>query len=175
MKTSLLIVALTCFCSKVQAAPYLDSIFQNPTHPQVSVGATFSSQFSANGAATMLAVIYHAADPNNSLIPKSVQALGMQPVSWAVNVGVGGNAGNYFIPVGVSVNLTPTVLGPALKLMNNSGNKTLQGVSSLISSSNGGVAFGPQWTAYPLVNGDMLPLNHWRFPPGWYCGATFRF
>jgi len=167
--------ALFIVAEQASAGTYLDSIFQNPTHPQVSVGATFSSQFKANGAATALAVVYHPADPKTSLIPDTIQALGVAPVSWAINLGGGGNSGSYFVPMGFTANLTPTVLGPGLKLLNDSGNPILKGIASVISSQNGGVAFGPQWTAYPIVDGVFVPFNKYRMAPGYFCGAAYRF
>jgi hypothetical protein len=155
--------------------PYVDSVFHHPSAVPYSAGATFTSRFVANGAATMAGAVWHKADPRNTLMPQKLMDLGIEPVGWAVNVGLGGNAGDYFVPVGLSANLLPSALGPGLKLLRQSGNKTLQGIATVISSPSGGVAFGPAWTAYPMVNGTVLPLNRWRFPPGWFCGATYAF
>lgn len=174
MKRSMVFI-VAMFMSHRVHAKYLQNIFQDPTHPQVSVGETFTPKFKPSGLCTEAAVVYHQADPNETIIPKVLLDIGVKPESWALNIGVGGDRGNYFVPFGASMNLTPSVLGPLLLPMKASSNKSLNLVANLIDSPNGGVAFGPSWTAYPLVNGTVLPLNRWRFPPGWFVGGLWRF
>lgn len=155
--------------------PYLETIFTDPAHPQLSAGVTFNSKFTFTGGVTMVAPVYHRGDPDNSLIPKKLQDMGLKPISWGLNIGVGGAEGNFVVPFGFSANLTPTVLGPALKAMRASGNSTAQGIASIIDSPAGGVAFGPAWTAYPMRDGVVRPLNEWSFPPGWFVGGLWKF
>lgn len=178
MKRIILPLLLLLLAPRVLSAsefngPYIDSIFMHPASVPYSAGATFSSSFKANGGATMAGIAWHKADPHNTLMPQRLLDLGVKPVGWALNIGLGGNSGDYFVPMGLSANIMPTALGPGLKLMDESGNAVLRGISGLLSSKNGGVSFGPQWTAHPVENGTILPLNRWRFPPGWFLGASY--
>ena len=169
-----LMLFATFFCGSVKAA-YLDSIFQHPTSPQISGGALLNSGMTPTGGATELALVYHSANVSNTLMPQVLLDLGVRPMSWAINIGLGGNAGNAMVPLGASVNLVPSALGPVLDLMSASSNLTVQQISRVIASESGGCAFGPTWTAYPVVNGGWKPMNAWRFPPGWFLGASYKF
>jgi hypothetical protein len=122
-----------------------------------------------------LALVYHVGDLNETIIPQCLLDLGVKPVSYGLNAGVGGSSGNFYIPLGPFVNLTPTILGPLLQVMDNSGNMTLVGLGKILSSDKGGVAFGPTWTAYPVVGGTIMPFNSWRWAPGYFCGALYKF
>lgn len=170
-----LIVSFVMFLAPLTHAKYFQNIIQDPTHPQLSLGETFTPRFKPNGLCTEAAVVYHVADPNETLIPKALLDLGVKPESWAFNIGVGGDHGTFFVPMGLSINLTPSVLGPVLSPMKASSNSTLNFIANVVDSPSGGVAFGPAWTAYPIVDGTVLPLNRWRFPPGWFVGGLWRF
>jgi hypothetical protein len=169
---ALLLLALVAAPAR---AAYIKTILQDPTHPRVSAGLSFNSKLELDGGGTAVALVYHEADREDSLIPNALLDLGIRPVSWAIQGGVGGDTKNVIIPFGASANLTPTVLGPALDLMRRSSSPTAQTLAKILDSPAGGVAFGPQWTAKPVRDGVILPLNSWRFPPGWFVGGLWRF
>jgi hypothetical protein len=171
----LLLAALAAAALAVPSrAAYIGTIFQNPGDLHLSAGATFNSRFTFNGGNTQVALAYHDADPKDSLLPQRLLDLGVEPISYALSAGLGGTTGNFVVPFGLSANLTPTLLGPGLKALQSSGNKTAQGIASIISSPAGGVAFGPNWTARGMRDGTILPFNQWRFPPGWFVGALWH-
>lgn len=176
MTRTLLAAAILAIGAAAPArAAYLKTIFQDPTHPQVSAGLSFNSKLELDGGGTAVALVYHGADAADTLVPQALLDLGIRPISWAIQAGVGGDRQNVTVPFGASVNLTPTVLGPALDALRRSFSPKLQTLSKILDSPAGGVAFGPQWTAKPVRDGRLLPLSSWRFPPGWFVGGLWKF
>lgn len=155
-------------------AGYLKTILQNPAHPHMSAGLSFNSKLDLDGGGTALALVYHDANPDDSLIPQALLDLGVRPISWAIQAGVGGDRQNFTVPFGVSANLTPTVLGPAIDAMRRSDSPMARNLAKVLDSPAGGVAFGPQWTAKPVRDGVILPINVWRFPPGYFVGGLWK-
>lgn len=160
---------------QASAGKYIKTLLDDPLHPPLSAGVTFDARMKLNGGATMAAVVYHPADPENSLVPQRLLDLGVRPIGWAVNLGLGGTPEEFVVPFGASANLTPTVLGPGLDLMKKSSSAVLKTVATAIDGPSGGIAFGPQWTTKLMRGGVILPLNEWRFPPGWFVGGLWKF
>ncbi len=157
-------------------AAYFKTIVSDINHPQMSAGATFNSRFSPIGGIINYSIIYHPADADDSLIPGFLLRSGVRPISWSLlDVGVGGASGNFIAPVGASINLTPTVLGPLVDYLGKSESSIARGIGNIISGPNGGVAFGPKWVAYPVVDSVVVPVTQWRFPPGWFVGGMWTF
>lgn len=124
----------------------------------------------------MLSLVYHKADVEYTLIPQSLLDLGIKPISWsALNLGVGGANGSFVVPLGPSINLTPSVLGPLTQALEHSGNPYLNGLGNFIDGPRGGISFGPIWAAHPMIEGTIQPFNKWRFVPGWFAGGMWKF
>jgi hypothetical protein len=172
----LIAAAVLALAAPVQAA-YFSTFFQEPTKPHISAGALFDSRLIARGAASNLSLIFHRANTDDSLIPKSWQEAGIKPIAWSLlDVGIGKQSGDFIIAVGASVNLSPTILGPVADKMKASGSLFLRGFGYLLDSSGGsGIAFGPKWMACPLHGDTFKPFNQWNFTPGWFLGASWQF
>ena len=57
---------------------------KEPTKPHISLGASLDSKLVARGAASKLSFVFHRANPDDSLIPKSWQEAGIKPIAWSL-------------------------------------------------------------------------------------------
>ena len=170
-----LVVALI-LPSLALARPYFDTIFKDPKHPKISVAALFTSRAKFDGAVTNVALVYHKASESNTIIPKKLRDLGVQPISWTlIEAGAGGNSENAFVSGGLSLDLAPALIGPLAKLLARAGGRA-EKFSKLIVSPNGtGVKLGMAWKTDFLKDGTFQRLNDLRFPPRYSLGYTFQF
>ena len=176
---ALLLVASFAHAGPSQAPgdPYFKGLWgANLTNPQVSAGAIFSSKGVSVSAFTNLALVYHNADAEHSLIPAELQAY-IPPETWTLlNVGFGGSGGNYVFGLGSSVNLAGTVQGYASSALLSSSNPKFRAFGSLIAPGASPVSInaGPQLFSTILSNGTILPVNHWHSERGWFVGGTYH-
>lgn len=173
MKRALAVICLMTLAASSRAA-YLQTIFQDPKHPQVGADALFTMKGASDGGSASVAVVYHPASMTDTLIPQRLLDLGVKPISWApVEVGGGGNRDHAFGTLGASANFAPTLLGPLAQLLDASGRST---VSKLILSPDGsGLKLGLCWKASAIQDGTILPVNRWVFSPRISVGGLWKF
>jgi hypothetical protein len=171
------ILALLALLASQSQAAYFDSFFAHPSHPQVGARVLFDTKVVARGAMTDLALFYHRANDQDSIIPQSWRDAGIKPISWSLlDLGIGKQSGEFILAAGPSMNLSPAILGPICSRLKASENATLRALGNVLDSSNGkGIAFGPKWYATPIRDTTVLPLNQWDFRPGFTLGATWAF
>ena len=163
-------------CRPAKAA-YFETIFSDPLHPRISATLLYTPQFKPDGGVANVAIIHHRASSQDTIIPKMLLNLGMQPVSWTLlELGGGGNREKGFGTIGTSVDLAPTLLGPLASWLLKVGGKGAA-VSQLLVSPDGtgGVKLSIAWKADALEHGTIMPLNHWRFPPRYGVGYCYQF
>ena len=72
MKKLLSAILLTAvLTSQVHANPYFSTILKDPTHPKLSAQVLYTPSFVFDGGVTDVAIVYHKADPDNTLWPQS--------------------------------------------------------------------------------------------------------
>lgn len=171
-----LLIALLLGVTVPSHAQYFQTYFQNLAHPQMNAGVDYTMKGSYDGAVTKVALVYHSANPNDSIIPKSWQNV-IPPDSWCLLcAGISGNAGNYDLKFGPSVNLEPQVLGWAIPLLKQANNPTATVVANLLGATpNGGLAFGIDWSAAGVQNGHVQPFDKWGYKPDLYTGILYKF
>lgn len=159
------------------STPYFETILKDPAHPKVGVGVLYTPAFIFDGGVTDVALIFHRANPDDTLWPQQLLDLGMVPVSWTLlEVGGGGNRETAFIHAGASVNLAPTVLTPLTKALARVGGVPAKiGAILVAPDGSAGVRFGVGWKANAVQNGGLAPLNAWRFPPRYGVGYVYQF
>jgi len=155
--------------------PYFQGLWgKNLTHPQTSLGAVFDSKGNLiSGAFTNVAIVYHSADPDNSLIPTQLQSY-LPPESWTLlNFGYGGSIAGF----GASINLAATVQGYASEAFSASANPSLQAFGGLIKPGTSPVSInaGPEWFSAVVRNSTLLPFDQWKGVPGWFVGGAYKF
>lgn len=176
MKHFLLAVALICFGSNAYAGPYFDTFFRDPSHPKISAQILYTSRFDFDGGVSDVALVYHKADPGDSLWPKTFLAAGIPPLSWTLlEVGGGGNTQTGFVHFGTSINVAPTVLGPAIAALHNAGGKAAAFGNLLVSPDGSGLKLSLGWKADVVENGGFRRFNELRFPPRYGIGYVYQF
>lgn len=173
MKRALAVICLMTLAASSRAA-YLQTIVQDPKHPQVGVDALYTLKGASDGGTVSVAVVYHKGDPSDTLIPKPLLDLGVKPVSWSpLELGGGGNRDHAFGTIGVSANFAPTLLGPLAQALDASGKSA---ISRLITSPDGsGLKLGFCWKASAIQDGTLMPLNRWAFAPRLTVGGVWKF
>lgn len=190
MKHYLLAVALICFGSSARAAlggvagpdgvkpstPYFETILKDPAHPRIGAGVLYTPAFEFDGAVTDVALVFHRANPDDTLWPKQLLDIGFPPISWTLlELGGGGNRESGFVHGGASVNLAPTVLGPLTKALEHAGGR-YAAIGRLLEAPNGsGIRFGVGWKANVIRDGGIAPLNTMTLPPRYSVGYLFQF
>lgn len=170
---NLLVVAFLALAGSANAA-YLQNILQDPKHPQISANGLFTMKGAGDGGSLSAAVIFHKADPNDTIIPQRLLDLGVKPVSWApLAIGGGGNRDHAFGTIGASANFAPTLLGPLAQALDASGKSFLSKL--LVSPDDSGLNLGLCWKADAVRDGTILPLNRWAFAPRFTVGGVWRF
>lgn len=159
------------------AKPYFETIFRDPSHPKIGAGVLYTPSFEFDGGVTDVALVYHKADPDDTLWPQKLLDLGMPPVSWTLlEVGGGGNRESAFIHGGTSINLAPTVLGPLTAALGRAGGTAAKiGAILIAPDGHAGVRFGVGWKANVIRNGGFERLNQLRFPPRYGVGYVYQF
>jgi len=185
MKKIMMAMVLALMAASVQAAPYVYVPFtKTVTYPNgaplpASTGLLYNSDFSQMTSFTNFAMLYHPAFAGSfvdRLFPSIAPFIPSE--SWSLNLGGGGNSGNWIGGPGFSINFLDTVrqeLSVGLSGIDNATAKSIAAVISPSSTGNAILTFGPQWTA-PIVNGGVLaPLNQLRVTNHWYAGVGYTF
>lgn len=168
MKKLALLLLLCAVPASAFDGPYFQGIWEqdNYKHAATSLNTLVTPKGAFDGMALQTALVWHKGDPANTLIPERLQALGVKPFSWTL-LACGGSAGNgeaAFV-CGSSVNVAPTLLGPLADLLKGTSSGIAQAVGDFIAkdpnASGAGLNLGYAWSAKPIVNGAMQPLNHW--------------
>jgi len=173
MRLALAAVLAVTLAASADAA-YFKGLWSDPTHPYTSAGALWNSKGDLeNGAFTKVAVAYHVADPNDTIIPEALRAY-IPPETWSLaDLGYGGGIGG----LGMSINLAATLQGYASMAMAASGNPGLESLSQQIrpGSSNLEIAAGPEWFSAVIRDSRLLPLNQMKGVPGMFVGLGYKF
>lgn len=171
-----LMAVLILIPALVQANPYFSTLLQDPMHPKVSASFLYTPSFVPDGGVTNVALVYHKADPDNTLWPQSFLDAGFKPLSWTLlEVGIGGNRETAFFHGGLSVNIGPTLLGPLTQKLAEAGGKYATFGSFLVSPDGSGVKIGLGWKTNIIRNGGLANIKDMRFPPRYSFGYVYVF
>lgn len=188
MKHYLLAVALICFGSPARAydapmpaappapKPYFLTILRDYAHPKMSASLLYTSKLDFDGGVTDVALIYHKADPTDTLWPQAFQDLGMPPLSWTLlELGFGGNRQSAFLRGGVAVDVAPSLLSPLKDALHRVGGLAGRFGSLLVAENGTGLKLSIGWKTTVLQNGARVRLDDLRFPPRYGIGYTYQF
>ena len=175
MKHWHLAAALICLCSTAQAAPFYQTIFQDPTHPIISAG-TFLDPTGNKAPLQGFAVasVYHN-DPAPTTLLKSLYA------QHALTLDGGYGSGNGFAGVGLAANLLPSVKTLASDGLNACSNPgQFQNVKTLLAAPIPGSVdlygfLGPQIIVNGLQQGQLIQPSKWQGQFRILAAATLTF
>ena len=181
MKYALLLLVLAA-PSHAFDGPYFKGIWENGNYktPYVSAGTNLTMKGNTDGQTVQTTLIWHPADPKNSLIPQSLQNVGVKSFSWSL-LNCGGNfnfsSGSGSLVCGSSVNVAPTLLGPAAQLLEASSNAAASAVGTFIADdTNGnGLAIGYTWNMHPVNGGTIEPFDRWGTHLDAFIGVGYTF
>jgi len=173
---SLLALLVMLLPSLSLASPYFRMI--NPKHPQVAAGALFDpAGLGKTQAVTSLALVTHSTK-DGSIIPEKLQPY-FPPESWTpLQIGGGGNGGEYVATIGASANFLPIAQKWALHGIEKiSKPESLTGLKEALVPAAGSfsLAAGPAFAFVPIRGGVMLPVSEWKGLFRWYGGAAWKF
>lgn len=172
----LLLAALIFACALPARAAYLKTFFQDPAHPKVSGSMLLTSRGDFDGGESDLALIFHKADPAETLMPQALLDLGIKPVSWTLlEGGAGGNTHTGFLSAGPGVYVAPTLLGPLTQALEAAGGNYAVLGHLLVSPDGSGLRLGVHWKANVINNGGLTRFNDLRFPPRYVFGYGYQF
>lgn len=173
------ILAALCLAAALAApsrAAYFKTFLQDPAHPKVSASALYTSRGAFDGAESDLAVIFHKADPAETLLPQALLDLGVKPVSWTLlEAGAGGNTRTGFLSAGPGLYVGPTLLGPLAQALDAAGGNYAVFGRLLVAPDGSGVRLGLHWKANAVENGGLARFNELRFAPRYVVGYGFQF
>ncbi len=177
MKYLALLLALA---APVQAfdGPYFTAIWENPKHPLTSAGSLLTAKGGYDGVSTKVALVWHKADPDDSLIPAALQNIGVKSFGWTLlDCGAGYGNGTGKLDCGTGINFAPTLLGPIAAPLKASTSKLAQAIGAIVGGlpDGSGLNVGPTWAATPVQHGVLLPINHWGSHLDFFFGASFGF
>ena len=173
---STLVLAILLVTAPAFAAPYFQTLLQDPANPKMSVSVIYTSKLVFDGAMTDVALVYHKADKANTLWPQKALDLGLEPLSWTLlELGFGGNRETAFFSAGVSVNVAPTLLGPIVKGLEAIGGKAATFGSLILDKDGNGIKLSLRWKADILKRGGLTNINDLSFPPRYGIGYTYQF
>ncbi len=158
--------------------PYFMTLVSNPAHPYVSLGSNFTTKGEFDGMTSQVALIWHKGDPNNTLIPDSLQNAGLKPFSWTLLAcGAGYGNGTGVLTCGSSINVAPTLFGPLAQVLNATSNPVAKAIASFMAGApNGsGLALGYTWHMEPVADGALKPFNQWGSHVDAFIGAGYSF
>ena len=176
-----LLVALALLAAPAVHAfdgPYFTALWENPAHPVASAGSLLTAKGAYDGVSTKVALVWHKADPKNSIVPQALQNVGVKPFSWTLlDCGAGYGNGTGKADCGAGVNLAPTLLGPLAQPLKASSSPLAQAIGAVIGGlpDGSGLNVGPTWAATPVQNGTLMPINHWGSHLDFFFGATYGF
>lgn len=143
-------------------------------------GVNFNASFGAvvdesgrvqNAAFTSVALVYHDADPFNTLVPENLQKY-IPPEAWTLlSLGYGGGLAG----VGASVNLAATAQGYVSQWLLASGSTRLEALGAAVKpgASSLSVNAGPEWFSTVVRDSTILPFDQWKGRPGWFIGGAY--
>lgn len=156
--------------------PYFQTILKDPAHPKVSASLLYTAQMDFDGGVTDVALVYHKADPTDTLWPQKLLDLGMPPLSWTLlELGFGGNRDTAFARGGLAVDVAPTLLSPLKDGLHRIGGLAGRFGSLLVAENGTGVKLSVGWKTTLLQNGNLQRFNDLRFPPRYGVGYTYQF
>lgn len=160
-------------CALAFDGPYFSEICEHGhLNANASLGAVLDSRgVVQNGAFTNVALVYHTADANNTIIPAGLQAY-IPPESWTLlSVGYGGGLAG----VGANINLAATAQGYASEALLASGKPSLQVLGAAIKPGASALSInaGPEWFSAVVRGSTVLPFNQWKGEPGWFVGGAY--
>ncbi len=172
MRNLLLLVLLAAPAAAFDG-PYFKKIYgKDGVNVNASLGAVIDENASVQNAAfTNIALIYHDADPANTIIPENLQAY-IPPESWTLlNLGYGGGLAG----LGASINLAATAQGYLSQGLLASSNSKLQAFGNYIKpgASPFSINVGPEWFSKIVDHSVILPFNQWKGRPGWFVGGSY--
>lgn len=168
----MLLGVLLLIASSARAAYFIGPWGPNQTNVQASLGAVLDEKGAVqSGAFTNVAVVYHEADPADTIIPAALQPY-IPPESWTL-LSFGYGAG--LAGLGANVNLATTAQGYASRALLASSKDNLQALGAALKPSGTGLAInaGPEWFATVVRNSTLLPLDQWKGRPGWFVGGSY--
>lgn len=177
MKLKRLIAGLLLAVAAIPArAAYLDTIVQDPTHPKMSASLLYTSKLDFDGGVTDVALVYHKADPKDSLWPQKLIDAGVPALSWTLlESGVGGNRQTAFLDFGPSVDVAPTLLSPLTNALSKAGGTYAKAALLIVSPDGNGVKLGFGWKGNVIQNGGLTRFDDLRFAPRFKVGYNYQF
>lgn len=173
---AVLTIVLAILAVRVNAGGYLEAIVSDPSHPKMSASLQYTSKLDFDGGVTDVALVYHRADPHDSLWPQKWIDAGVPAISWTLlECGAGGNTKTAFGECGASVDLAQTLLSPLSSALKTAGGKYAAFGSLLVSPNGGGVKLGVGWKSNLIENGGFARFDDMRFPPRYKFGYTYLF
>jgi len=164
MKHWHLSLALICLCSTLAGAtPYFRLI--DIKHPQTDNSLVYAMKNGAFvGGVTDIALITHA-NADGSIIPASLQRLGLAPEPWVpLQVGIGGElSGNAFMHIGASANVSAFVAGSIIKMCGGLSNPTAKAIGKFMTDGltlPGGSTLG--FSAGIGIDGGFVHEGHFQ-------------
>ena len=159
---------------------YFKGIWENQNYksPIVSEGTLLTMKGAYDGETGQVAIAWHQADPNDTLIPQSLQNIGIKPFSWTLlNCGGGYGNGTGLLTCGSSINVAPTLLGPIAQPLKASSNALAHAAGVFIAGtpSGTGLALGYVWNMIPVQNATIMPLDRWGSHLDAFLGASYAF
>lgn len=158
------------------AQPYFNTLYSDPLHPKISATALFTSKADFDGTVGDVALVYHKANPEDSLWPRALLNAGFPPISWTLwEIGAGGDGHSSFVHTGASLDIAPTLLGPLVGLLHRAGDTASRFGDILANEDGSGLRIGLGWKGNVIENGDVLRFNRWRFAPRYGVGYSYVF
>lgn len=171
----LLAFVFIVLASRSFATPFVQTILSDPKHPKISATLLYTSKANFDGGVTDVALLYHNGNPSDPW-PTTLTDIGMAPPSFAIfEAGVGGNSQSGFVHGGTSLNVAPTLLGPAVNALKNAGGNYAKFGAILVSPNGGGLKLGLGWKTNVLENGGLVRFDQMRFPPRYGVGYAYVF
>lgn len=171
-----ILAALLLSLPAIAKAAYLETIFKDPAHPYVSASVLYTPRFDFDGGMTDVAIVYHKADVNDSLWPKSWINAGVPALSWQlIELGIGGDRHTAFGSAGSSVDLAATLLGPLASVLKAQGGTYATASNLLVSPDGSGLKIGYGGKTVFLQNGGLVDFKDLRVVGRWKLGYVYRF
>ena len=172
-----LIAALLLAAAAIPArASYLDTIVSDYKHPKLSASMLYTPKLDFDGGVTDVALIYHKADPKDSLWPQKLIDAGVPALSWTLlESGVGGNRQTAFLDFGASVDVAPTLLSPLTNALAKAGGKAAVIGALIVSPDGNGVKIGISWKGNVVTNYGLTRFDELRFSPRFKIGYNYQF
>jgi hypothetical protein len=175
----LILLALLLAAAPARAA-YFDNAFKNPGQAPAGALLLFTSKGATDGGVGTFSPIYHRANPDESLLPKSWQAY-IPPETWGLDLGFGGNGQTGFLYAAIDWNVAPQLLFPLTKaLAHQGGNYAAFGQIVTQTGANGastgqGVRLDVGWKLSLVSDGAVPKFDQLRAPPRYGAGYSWIF